>query len=401
MLRLAAFFLALCLAGCGTSNREGCCDISLVVDVPPDSGDVYIAGNLPQLGPWRPDGQKLSGAGARRTATVNVPYGYTFEYKFTLGSWHREMLDGEGQVPGNFELLADADLEVKHRIAQFKADPLAFFEDWRGADIAGRMVFWPDVESAFLEAARHVEIWLPPGYEEDNPRRYPVLYMHDGQNLFDYRRANTGVDWGVDEAIVRLAAAGRIDPPIVVGVWSTADRWLEYSPWHNAPEYARFLIEELKPRIDTQFRTRNGPANTAVMGSSMGGLLSYYLVTYHPDVFGACGCISTHFPISEHAFASYLADGDSRKTDRTPYILRDIAAGSTVPAGARYWFDYGSRGLDAQYGKTHRAVRKWLLAQGKVENADFVIREYPQADHNEAAWRARLEDPLVFLFGSP
>jgi hypothetical protein len=84
--------------------------------------------------------------------------------------------------------------------------------------------------------------------------------------------------------------------------------------------------------------------------------------------------------------------------DDTPYVVRDIQAGLTAPSGARYWFDYGSRGLDAAYGPTHEAVRLWLLAQGLVEGEDFVVREYVGADHNEASWRARLEDSLTFLF---
>ena len=175
--------------------------------------------------------------------------------------------------------------------------------------------------------------------------RYPVLYMHDGQNLFDPRIANTGVDWGVDEAVVRLADRGIIPPIIVVGVWSTAARGPEYSPWHGAPDYARFLIEELMPRVNREFRTLTGPANTAVMGSSMGGLLSYYLVTHHPDVFGACGCVSTHFPLSE-AVVAQVFPGIARTgtPDTTPYVIRDIGSGLRVPRGARYWFDYGTPG---------------------------------------------------------
>jgi enterochelin esterase-like enzyme len=237
-----------------------------------------------------------------------------------------------------------------------------------------------------------VEIWLPPGYDDTPSARYPVLYMSDGQNLFDPRIANTGVDWGVDEAVVRLVERSVIPPVIVVGVWSSAERGREYSPWHGAPSYARFLIEELMPRVNREFRTLTGPKNTAAMGSSMGGLLSFYLVTHHPNTFGACGCVSTHFPLSE-------AMVGVQNPDTTPYILRDIAAGFKVPQGTRYWFDHGSEGLDAGYGPSHEAVRAWLLGQGLVEGRDFVARRYEGATHNEAAWRARLDDPLTFLFG--
>ena len=224
--------------------------------------------------------------------------------------------------------------------------------------------------------------------------------MHDGQNLFDPRIANTGVDWGVDETVVRLADQGIIPPIIVVGVWSTDARSVEYSPWDHASDYARFLIEELIPRVNREFRTRTGPANTAVMGSSMGGLLSFYLVTYRPDVFGACGCLSTHFPLSEAVAAQVLHSvTPAGVPDTTPYVVRDIAAGLRAPRGARYWFDYGTLALDSAYAPTHAAVRTWLLGQGLVEGRDFVIRRYDGATHNEASWRARLGDPLTFLFG--
>ncbi|MDH3588472.1 MAG: alpha/beta hydrolase-fold protein [Gammaproteobacteria bacterium] len=389
-MRFVAVALLISVAACG-DTREDCCNVSLTIIVPEETGTVYLSGNLPELGPWAPDGLAMDGEGSKRTASIHIPIGFDFEYKFTLGSWDREMLNASGAVPENFRLRVNGDKTVHHDISQFKRDPLEYFADWKASGVKGRMLFWTNVESAFLGPSRHVEIWLPPGYDDNETKRYPVLYMHDGQNLFDPRRANTGVDWGVDEAMVRLTEAGVISPAIVVGVWSTADRGPEYSPWHGAPDYARFLIEELKPRVDMEFRTLTGPENTAVMGASMGGLLSFFLVTYHPEVFGSCGCMSTHFPLSE----AVMGTGGR---DRTPYILRDIDNDLAAPAGVRYWFDYGGKGLDASYGKTHKAVRDWLLAQGKVENTDFVIRKYAKADHNESSWRARLDDPLRFLF---
>ena len=225
--------------------------------------------------------------------------------------------------------------------------------------------------------------------------------MSDGQNLFDPRIANTGTDWGVDESVVRLVQRGVIPPIIVVGVWSTAQRGPEYSPWHDGPKYARFLIEELMPRVNREFRTMTGPQNTAVMGSSMGGLLSYYLVSHHPEAFGACGCVSTHFPISEALVARVFPGlATTANPDTTPYIVRDIAAGFRVPRGTRYMFDYGSLGLDSAYTPTHEIVRAWLLRQGLVDGRDFVIRRYEGATHNEASWRARLDDEMTFLFGA-
>lgn len=394
------------LAACGggeprPETTSDCCTVTIHARVPPGSGTVYLAGNLPALGPWKADGLAMEGTGAERVATLRVPRGAELEYKFTLGSWDREALGPSGMVPPNARLAVDADVEVVHEIGDWKKDPIEYIEDWEGSGVEGRLVYWTDVSSEFLGPTRHVEVWLPPGYDTSPGRRYPVLYMSDGQNLFDPRIANTGVDWGVDEAVVRLSGAGTIPPVIVVGAWSTGERGPEYSPWHRAADYARFLIEELKPRVDAEFRTLEGPENTAVMGSSMGGLLSFYLVTNHPDVFGACGCVSTHFPLSEAQWGSLITgERPGAPPDETPFILRDIEAGLTVPDGARYWFDYGTEGLDAQYGPTHAAVREWLLGQGLVEGVDFVVREYDGADHNEASWRARLDDPLTFLFGT-
>jgi hypothetical protein len=122
-------------------------------------------------------------------------------------------------------------------------------------------------------------------------------------------------------------------------------------------------------------------------------------VAYHPEAFGACGCLSTAFVLSEAWAARNLRGGTAGAPDTTPYVIRDIAAGFRVPPGTRYWFDYGSLGIDSLFGPSHDAVRAWLLRQGKVEGRDFVVRRYPGTTHNEAAWRARLEDPLTFLYG--
>jgi S-formylglutathione hydrolase FrmB len=400
MLTLAALAAAaVCAAQQPVSGPGACCTVTIRVTVPESTGTVYLAGSLPELGPWRPDGRALEGAGRERIARITAPRGTTLEYKFTLGTWDREALGPTGAVPPNNRLVIDGDVAAVHEITSFKRPVRDYMADWKGSGVLGRLIYWPDVRSAFLGPTRAVEIWLPPGYDSSTSTRYPVLYMHDGQNLFDPRIANTGVDWGADEAVMRLVQQGTIPPVIVVGVWSTAERGVEYSPWHRAPDYARFLIEELMPRVNAEFRTLTGPKHTAVMGSSMGGLLSFYLVTHHPEAFGACGCESTHFPLSEAVVAQvFQGVTPVQHPDTTPYIIRDIAAGLKIPRGARYRFDYGSLGLDSAYGPTHEAVRAWLLRQGLVEGKDFVVRRYEGATHNEASWRARLTDPLTFLF---
>jgi enterochelin esterase-like enzyme len=216
--------------------------------------------------------------------------------------------------------------------------------------------------------------------------------MHDGQNLFDPRLAAFGVDWGVDKAIVRCVQAGKIPPMIVVGVWNTDQRLREYSPWDLGTNYAKFLIEELMPQVNKNFRTRIGPEQTSTMGSSMGGLISFWLCWKHPDVFGSAGCLSSAFMWNGHV--------PVESSPEPPLIERDIAAGATVPHGLRFYFDYGAGTTDSEVGPKQNKVNAWLAAQGFKEGVDYVVRTFPGAGHNEAAWRARLDVPLLFLFGS-
>jgi glycosidase/enterochelin esterase-like enzyme len=282
----------------------------------------------------------------------------------------------------------------------FKApDNVPFMNDLPGSGAYGTQIYWHDVGSAFLSEDRHVVIWLPPGYAENTDQRYKVIYMTDGENLFDPRIASWGVDWGIDEAIVRGAEEGQFEPAIVVGTWSTAKRGLEYSPWHEGPQYARFLIEELMPRINTEFRTRTGAENTFAMGSSMGGLNAYYLVRNHHEVFGACGCVSSHFALSERNFAEFFGD-DPDAVDQRPYVVRDIEAGQGIPGG-RFFFDYGTETLDSTYEDDHKPVERWFRKQGRKENRDYRFVKYEGADHSERAWRARVGDQLEWLLGKP
>jgi predicted alpha/beta superfamily hydrolase len=166
--------------------------------------------------------------------------------------------------------------------------------------------------------ARYVDVWLPLGYVADATARYPVIYMHDGQNLFDPATSYGGIDWGIDETITRLMGAGKTGGAIVVGIWNTPQRRAEYMPqkpfgaspllalramwafWSwlrpGSDAYLRFLVGEVKPLIDSAYRTLPGRDHTFVMGSSMGGLISLYALEEYPQVFGGAGCLSTHWP---------------------------------------------------------------------------------------------------------
>lgn len=260
-------------------------------------------------------------------------------------------------------------------------------------------------ESRFVDP-RRVDVWLPPSYGKDPSRRYPVLYMHDGQNLFDPALSYIGVDWGLDEAITNLSAAGALREVIVVGIWNTPKRFEEYMPakalteaaalpdgWPDmawmrkqkvvADDYLRFLVQELKPWVDATYRTLPGRADTSIMGSSMGALISLYAIAEYPDVFGGAGCVSIHWP---------LGDG----------IVADWFAQHLPPRdGHRIYFDYGTATLDAAYGPYQRRVDAMLAAAGWRPGIDFLSRRYEGAEHSERAWRARIGVPLGFLVGAP
>ncbi|MEM9839950.1 MAG: alpha/beta hydrolase-fold protein [Pseudomonadota bacterium] len=388
------------LTACGKTEADvSIAQVTINAIVPANTGTVYVTGDNEQFGPWNADGLAMTGAGSERSAQITLQPTEELLYKFTLGEWSREAVDENLFPYQNFALVAEDGMSVTHDIAGFKPPREALLDDWKGSGVLGTLVHETDVPSEFLELDRNMTIWLPPGYEDPQhaDKRYPVIYMTDGENLFDPRMANTGVDWGVDEAMMAGVQAGAFEPAIIVSTWSTAQRFEDYSPWHNGMNYARFVTEELKPRIDQTYRTLTDRENTYAMGSSMGGLLAMYMVTQHADTFSACGCVSTHVPLSDQMIAMFTG-GDASAADPTPYITKDINEGRFVPApDVRYFFDYGTEGLDAMYGPVHAELQAHFTALNRQDGEDFLIRLYPGADHNETSWRARVGDQLLWL----
>ncbi|WP_426037494.1 alpha/beta hydrolase [Brevundimonas sp. DC300-4] len=290
---------------------------------------------------------------------------------------------------------------------------LPFASAVRAEPVAGgRLVEYPDMNSA-QAATRNVTVWLPPGYDV-GADRHPVLYMHDGQNLFDAARAPFG-EWGVDEHLVRLIATGQVRAPIVIGVWNTPLRLREYVPSEliaALPDatradvetlyggaslsdgYLRFLVEELKPRIDADFRTRPGRDDTVIMGSSMGGLISLSALMQYPDVFGAAGCLSTHWPLRRDAL-----QGEALAAWRETVVAAwsgVIAAGLPDPATHRLYFDRGDETLDQFYAFFQSRIDQVVTAAGWPADR-FRTLVFPGAEHNEKSWNSRLDIPLTFL----
>lgn len=240
--------------------------------------------------------------------------------------------------------------------------------------------------SVFLDNQRPLIVYLPPDYDSATERRYPVLYLNDGQNVFDSATAFLGQEWQVDETAQQLIAAGEIEPLIIAGVYNTGEQRIhEYTPTHDerkkagglADLYGRFLIEEVKPFIDKRYRTLQGAATTALGGSSLGGLVTLHLGLKYPQVFG-----------------KLLVMSPSVWWDHG-VILREVEALRAKPS-TRIWLDMGTK--EGQLTQA-RLLRDALIAQGWRLKADLHYLEARGARHTESAWAKRVAPALKFLFG--
>ena len=242
-------------------------------------------------------------------------------------------------------------------------------------------------QSRYLNNDRTVMVYLPPGYDPATADRYPVLYLHDGQNVFDEATSFRGDEWHVDETAQELITAGRIDPIIVVGVYNTGlHRVDEYTPTPSADgesgghadDYGRMLVEELKPFIDATYKTFPSAANTAIGGSSLGGLLTMHLGLRYPTAFGKLAVLSPS------------VWWDNR------VILREVEAISGKRP-QRIWLDAGVREGERVINDA-RLLRDALIEKGWVLEEDLMYFEAEDGEHNERSWGARVGPVLEFLF---
>lgn len=258
-----------------------------------------------------------------------------------------------------------------------------------GSDVTGIVWRHADVSSRHLAATRDVWVYLPPGYDPLAPERYPVLYLHDGNNLFSAATAFLGREWQADETAEWLITAGWLPPLILVGVGNTVNRLDEYT-WvpsggcgGGGERYMSFLREELMPFIDGVYATRGGREATGTLGSSLGGLAALYLGAYAGDTFGLVGAMSPSL---------WWAGGRA---------LSDLAA---IRSDLRLWLDMGDREGDAtDEWETNvgyaRALAATLARRGYQEGRTAVYHEVVGGTHDEAAWGERLAAALMFLWG--
>ncbi|MEY4238833.1 MAG: hypothetical protein RL339_1434 [Pseudomonadota bacterium] len=275
----------------------------------------------------------------------------------------------------------------------------------------GRFLEYEHVAAAGLPEQR-LSIWLPPGYDKGK-HRYPVLYMHDGHNLFDPAKSNFNKVWAADKAMLAAIKTGKVEPHIIVGVWAPGkDRYRQYLPQtiyqaaSGTPRaamdamiggpvisenYLNWLAGPLKQWVDASFRTRPGRADTAIMGSSMGGLMSCYAFLERPETYGRAGCVSSHWPAADPRTVG----------EASPELIALwdgwFAARLGQPAGRRVWLDHGTATLDAFYAPYQQAINARFAASGWQRGRDWESRVYEGAEHEENAWAKRLPEVFGWL----
>jgi predicted alpha/beta superfamily hydrolase len=256
-----------------------------------------------------------------------------------------------------------------------------------GHTLTGDFRRHPRFRSRFLPSEHTLLVYRPPGYRDDRVRRFPVLYLQDGQNVFDRATSATGEEWSVDETAQRLIKSGAIEPIIIVGIYHAGHgRIDEYTPTRDPKKnmggkgdgYARMLVREIKPFIDRRYRTLRSSTNTGLGGSSLGGLLTLHLGLRFHTVFNRLAVLSPSVWWNDRA------------------IVREVEALTAKPP-LRIWLDSGT-GEGTDVIRDSQLLRDALVRKGWVVGQDLAYLEAEGGGHNERSWATRVEGVLRFLF---
>jgi enterochelin esterase-like enzyme len=341
------------------------------------SSALYITGNHQNLGEWNPGKVKLQRRdGNHWTIKISLEKGFPLEFKFTRGTWQTEEVAKNGKIPSNHFLKAKKDTTLVFMLDHWKDE----FHYPPAGHITGTLRYHRGMKGPGLKP-RDIIIWLPPDYEKEKKKRYPVFYMQDGRNLFDPNTSFADVDWHMDEIADSLICSRQIQPFIIVGIDSTPNRSKEYEPGPLCEAYMDFVIHNLKPFIDKNYRTKPDAKNTAVGGSSAGALVSFMLAWQHPEVFAKVACLSPAFKIEKIDYITPVRNYAGKRKNIKLYI------------------DSGGAGLDSHFLPGIREMVSVLKEKGFKENKNLYVFYDLTAEHNEAAWSKRIATPLKLFFG--
>jgi enterochelin esterase-like enzyme len=327
---------------------------ALEVHYPPGAGRIVVRTELDRERDLEPVAVSDDGSTTLFALEAQQPFLYVKaglraddgEYRWAVGPESLALLTGEG--------------------------PMHIYPYFEGSE-SGAFSALLEKDSTHLGRKLFVRVYLPPGYEQNPLRRYPVLYMQDGGNLFFPEEAFLGRDWKVERAVSLLDRMNAVDRVVIVGVYS-GDRLEEYTkPGYEV--YARAIVEEVKPEIDGQLRVFDSPAETGVVGSSLGGVVSFYMAWEHPQVFGFAACMSSTF---------------SHKDDLVERVL------SEPPRDSKIYLDSGWPGDNYE---VTLAMAMALQSRGYRAREDFLHLVFPAETHDEVAWGSRLHFPLQLGLG--
>ncbi|WP_299700374.1 alpha/beta hydrolase-fold protein [uncultured Pontibacter sp.] len=341
----------------------------------PDSQRIYLSGGTSALGNWQPDKVALQYVDVQVWEKTLYLKEKSVQYKFTLGSWDTEATDDQGKPLPNFNLQIKGDTTVQHELHHWLAKTSKPIE----GGITGTVTYHHNLSTDSLKP-RDLIVWLPPGYAKGN-KRYPVLYMHDGQNVFDPATSSFGVDWRIDETADSLIRSKQIKPAIIVGIYNTSDRMEEYVPGPKGNAYMDFVVNTVKPLIDQTYRTKSGSKHTLTGGSSAGGIMAFMLAWEHPDVFSKAICMSPAFKIMHIDYVKEVQTYTGKKKK------------------LKFYIDNGGVDLEARLQPGIDEMLQVLKAQGYREGKDYLWVLDEKAQHNEAAWAMRMPKALRFLLG--
>ncbi len=351
--------------------------ITFNVIVPDSTDHVYLIGNHKNLGNWNHSKavKLITVNDTLFTTTVRLPKNKTIEFKFTRGSWDKEALDNNLSIPQNHSITVGEQDTINYTIHSWK--------DWRPFpmnQVKGNLIIYENVYSPQLDNDRTVLVWLPPSYEIDINKRYPVLYLHDGQNAFTSGLSLSGEEWKLDETVTKLIDQQKIEEIIMVALYNGENRTGEYSPKHQGNAYADFLIQTIKPWIDQTYRTQNESEHTAVLGSSMGGIISFHLGWEHSNIFSMVGCLSPAFLVDRNEIINRV-----KKSKESPNF--------------KFTIQNGTEELEAELQPSINKMIKYLKKKGYKENTDYLYKIYDRNNHTEKAWAQQVRDTLLFFFG--
>ncbi len=340
----------------------------------PKTDSLVLLGNQPAFGNWFDfsKGKMTRENDSTWTFTGTFPENTSIEFQVTHGSYGKAALYtfGKHQAPKVPFVLKKDTTVVIHP---------ANWNDFFNQSITGTVKYYHNFDDPDLRYNRDVMVWLPPSYYKSPNKRYPVLYAHDGQNVFAPGNINAS-EWRLDETADSLMRAGKTEEFIIVAINNTKDRWTEYSGTPEGMAYINFIIHNLKPFIDAHYRTKPDKNNTAAIGSSMGGLISFYMVWLHPEVFSKAACLSSGFVYD---------DG---------HIVDTVAASAKKIPGTRLYLDCGDQDLDKYFLPENNHMK--ALLETKHPEVKLKYRIFKGAAHNEYAWAKRVAIPLTFLFGT-